>query len=176
MGDVVLLIGQKANGLPPDKSLKSKKQKQQQRIRKEKPQQHNFTHRLLAAALKVHGYHAQHTCRLFLCSILCIVIDPSVSDQHQSGCHILSLLITSHQHLAINPDYRALESWLHNRVPHLPKGFLFTLPASLSPRATVGTYLAWILAAMASTWPPVQMTAPSSSGAQRTSYSGSTTA
>nr|KAF6366508.1 hypothetical protein mPipKuh1_009911 [Pipistrellus kuhlii] len=47
--------GQKANGLPLDKSLKSKKQKQQQRIRKEKPQQHNFTHRLLAAALKSHS-------------------------------------------------------------------------------------------------------------------------
>ncbi|XP_006155031.1 transducin beta-like protein 2 isoform X1 [Tupaia chinensis] len=45
---------QKANGLPPDKSSGSKKQKQQ-RIRKEKPQQHNFTHRLLAAALKSHG-------------------------------------------------------------------------------------------------------------------------
>lgn len=47
--------GQKANGCPPDKSLKSKKQKPQQRIRKEKPQQHNFTHRLLAAALKSHS-------------------------------------------------------------------------------------------------------------------------
>ncbi|KAM8951941.1 transducin beta-like protein 2 isoform 2-T3 [Lycaon pictus] len=47
--------GQKANGFPPDKSLKSKKQKQHQRIRKEKPQQHNFTHRLLAAALKSHS-------------------------------------------------------------------------------------------------------------------------
>uniref|UniRef100_A0A8B9XEN9 Transducin beta like 2 n=1 Tax=Bos mutus grunniens TaxID=30521 RepID=A0A8B9XEN9_BOSMU len=47
--------GQKANGCPPDKSLKSKKQKLQQRIRKEKPQQHNFTHRLLAAALKSHS-------------------------------------------------------------------------------------------------------------------------
>ena len=57
------LIGQKANGCPPDKSLKSKKQKLQQRIRKEKPQQHNFTHRLLAAALKVHGYPAQHVYR-----------------------------------------------------------------------------------------------------------------
>ncbi|KAF6357645.1 transducin beta like 2 [Rhinolophus ferrumequinum] len=44
--------GQKANGVPLDKSLRSKKQKQQQRTRKEKPQQHNFTHRLLAAALK----------------------------------------------------------------------------------------------------------------------------
>lgn len=33
----------------------SKKQKQNQRIRKEKPQQHNFTHPLLAAALKVLG-------------------------------------------------------------------------------------------------------------------------
>ncbi|KAF6127623.1 transducin beta like 2 [Phyllostomus discolor] len=47
--------GQKANGFPLDKSSKSKKQKQQQRIRKEKPQQHNFTHRLLAAALKSHS-------------------------------------------------------------------------------------------------------------------------
>lgn len=33
----------------------SKKQKQNQRIRKEKPQQHNFTHPLLAAALKSHS-------------------------------------------------------------------------------------------------------------------------
>ncbi|XP_004452194.1 transducin beta-like protein 2 [Dasypus novemcinctus] len=47
--------GQKANGLPLNKSLGSKKQKQNQRIRKEKPQQHNFTHRLLAAALKSHS-------------------------------------------------------------------------------------------------------------------------
>ncbi|XP_059549460.1 transducin beta-like protein 2 isoform X2 [Myotis daubentonii] len=47
--------GQKANGLPLDKSSRSKKQKQQQHIRKEKPQQHNFTHRLLAAALKSHS-------------------------------------------------------------------------------------------------------------------------
>ncbi|XP_078296002.1 transducin beta-like protein 2 isoform X3 [Panthera onca] len=47
--------GQKANGLPLDKSLRSKKQKQHQRVRKEKPQQHNFTHRLLAAALKSHS-------------------------------------------------------------------------------------------------------------------------
>jgi len=47
--------GQKANGLPLDKSLRSKKQKQHQRIRKEKPQQHNFTHRLLAGALKSHS-------------------------------------------------------------------------------------------------------------------------
>ncbi|XP_023609237.1 transducin beta-like protein 2 isoform X2 [Myotis lucifugus] len=47
--------GQKANGVPLDKSLRSKKQKQQQHIRKEKPQQHNFTHRLLAAALKSHS-------------------------------------------------------------------------------------------------------------------------
>ncbi|XP_066238474.1 transducin beta-like protein 2 isoform X2 [Saccopteryx leptura] len=47
--------GQKANGFPLDKSLRSKKQKQQQRIRKEKPQQHNFTHHLLAAALKSHS-------------------------------------------------------------------------------------------------------------------------
>ncbi|KAF6357647.1 transducin beta like 2 [Rhinolophus ferrumequinum] len=47
--------GQKANGVPLDKSLRSKKQKQQQRTRKEKPQQHNFTHRLLAAALKSHS-------------------------------------------------------------------------------------------------------------------------
>nr|KAF6491196.1 transducin beta like 2 [Molossus molossus] len=47
--------GQKPNGLPLDKSLRSKKQKQQQRNRKEKPQQHNFTHRLLAAALKSHS-------------------------------------------------------------------------------------------------------------------------
>lgn len=70
------LIGPKANGFPLDKSLKSKKQKQQQRIRKEKPQQHNFTHRLLAAALKVHGYHAQHTYRFFLCSILCLLLNP----------------------------------------------------------------------------------------------------
>nr|XP_012304467.1 transducin beta-like protein 2 isoform X2 [Aotus nancymaae] len=46
---------QKANGFPSDKSSGSKKQKQQQRIRKEKPQQHNFTHRLLAAALKSHS-------------------------------------------------------------------------------------------------------------------------
>ncbi|PNI92576.1 TBL2 isoform 8 [Pan troglodytes] len=46
---------QKANGFPPDKSSGSKKQKQYQRIRKEKPQQHNFTHRLLAAALKSHS-------------------------------------------------------------------------------------------------------------------------
>nr|BAE88219.1 unnamed protein product [Macaca fascicularis] len=45
----------KANGFPPDKSSGSKKQKQYQRIRKEKPQQHNFTHRLLAAALKSHS-------------------------------------------------------------------------------------------------------------------------
>ncbi|XP_073740434.1 transducin beta-like protein 2 isoform X2 [Callorhinus ursinus] len=47
--------GQKANGLPLDKSLRSKKQKQHQRNRKEKPQQHNFTHRLLAGALKSHS-------------------------------------------------------------------------------------------------------------------------
>lgn len=166
------LTGQKANGFPLDKSLRSKKQKQQQHIRKEKPQQHNFTHRLLAAALKVHGYHAQHTYRFFLC-VLCISQTP---DKSQSGYHILSLLITSHQHLAINPGYKALESWLHIRLPHLPKGFLITLPASLPPRATMGTYLAWTLAAMASTWPLVQMIAPSASGAQRTSYSGSTAA
>ncbi|XP_053412180.1 transducin beta-like protein 2 isoform X1 [Nycticebus coucang] len=46
---------QKANGFPLSKSLGAKKQKQHQRIRKEKPQQHNFTHCLLAAALKSHS-------------------------------------------------------------------------------------------------------------------------
>lgn len=80
----LFLVGQKANGFPPDKSSKSKKQKQQQRIRKEKPQQHNFTHRLLAAALKVHTWvpctrHIQRLKplhRLFLCSILCVLQTP----------------------------------------------------------------------------------------------------
>lgn len=46
------LLGQKAN---ESKKSGSKKQKQNQRVRKEKPQQHTFTHRLLAAALKVLG-------------------------------------------------------------------------------------------------------------------------
>lgn len=76
------LTGQKANGVPLDKSLRSKKQKQQQRIRKEKPQQHNFTHRLLAAALKVHGYRVWHTQQrhvptdVFLCSVLYMLQTP----------------------------------------------------------------------------------------------------
>ncbi|XP_021106209.1 transducin beta-like protein 2 [Heterocephalus glaber] len=45
----------KAQNTNGPKKPGSKMQKQQQRIRKEKPQQHNFTHRLLAAALKSHS-------------------------------------------------------------------------------------------------------------------------
>lgn len=45
-------VRQKVN---ESKKSGSKKQKQNQRVRKEKPQQHNFTHRLLAAALKSHS-------------------------------------------------------------------------------------------------------------------------
>ncbi|XP_049985233.1 transducin beta-like protein 2 isoform X2 [Alexandromys fortis] len=45
-------VRQKAN---ESKKSGSKKQKQNQRVRKEKPQQHTFTHRLLAAALKSHS-------------------------------------------------------------------------------------------------------------------------
>lgn len=41
------------NGETAGKTSIQKKQKQHQRSRKEKPQQHNFTHPLLAAALKV---------------------------------------------------------------------------------------------------------------------------
>lgn len=47
--------------------------------------------------------------------------DSSASDQNQWGYPILSLLITGHQQLAVNPGDR----------PHLPKGSLFILPATL---------------------------------------------
>uniref|UniRef100_A0A8D0UEH5 Transducin beta like 2 n=1 Tax=Sus scrofa TaxID=9823 RepID=A0A8D0UEH5_PIG len=95
-------VGQKANGLPPDKSLKSKKQKQ--RIRKEKPQQHNFTHRLLAAALK--------------CSVR--ATHPSASDQFSGdapSCPFSSqlmsslLLISNGKYLATCADDRTIRIW-----------------------------------------------------------------
>ncbi|XP_066491761.1 transducin beta-like protein 2 [Tiliqua scincoides] len=46
---------QKLNGEAASKAPGPKRQKQQQRIRKEKPQQHSFAHPLLAAALKGHS-------------------------------------------------------------------------------------------------------------------------
>lgn len=49
----------------------------------------------------------------------------------QFGRPILSLLVTSYQELAVNPGNRALELELYIGVPHLPKGFLFTLPPTL---------------------------------------------
>ena len=122
------LTGQKANGLPLDKSLRSKKQKQHQRVRKEKPQQHNFTHRLLAAALKVHGYPCSahiykdsHPHRLLLFSVLCTRPTLLPLTKISGGCPILSPLIIPYQQLAVNPG---------NRL-RLPKGSLFILPATL---------------------------------------------
>lgn len=48
-------LDQKVNGEAVRKTSGPKRQKQHQRSRKDKPQQHNFTHPLLAAALKVTG-------------------------------------------------------------------------------------------------------------------------
>lgn len=59
------------------------------------------------------------------------VTDSFASDPDQGGCPVPSLLLISHQQLAVDLSNRAPESWLHG-FPHFPRGFPFILAAALA--------------------------------------------
>lgn len=124
-----------------------KKQKQEkQRSRKEKASQHNFSHQLLAASLKVNwNTHTDTVNADLIKDCICFIFS------YIKWCVILG----SFQKCPLSMC-------------------VFFLPISF--RATVGTWHVLISAVMGSIWHHALMTEPSASGAPKTFWTGNTSA
>lgn len=131
-----------------------KKQKQEkQRSRKEKAAQHTFSHPLLAASLKVNW-----------------------NTQWLSKTHYKSLVVQEHVRSyefyleCICDPFLNVYTFARSRRCLTLGSFCVHAPV----RATAGTWRALISAVTGSTWRPALTTAPSGSGAPKTSWSGNT--
>ncbi|XP_028938440.1 transducin beta-like protein 2 isoform X1 [Ornithorhynchus anatinus] len=142
--------GKKANGVSVEKPVGSKKLKQQQRSRKEKQPQHNFTHPLLASALK--GHSGNITCLDFssngkylaTCSDDRTVRIWSTKDflERDHRCLRANVELDHATLVRFSPDCRAFIVWLANedtlRVYKMAKredgGFTFTVAPEDFPK------------------------------------------